>query len=124
MKNNNNVKAVLLVAPWCDSSYKIKPMFYETCRNLGMRFEVLDVEEKDGLNLSIKYTVRNVPTILFINNKGREIGRSKGLNACLDIVNYVKQAIIFNKSLTISNKSSTFVQLKVVYIQVVKASRL
>ena len=124
MKNNNNVKAVLLVAPWCDSSYKIKPMFYDTCRNLGMRFEVLDVEEKDGLNLSIKYTVRNVPTILFINNKGREIGRSKGLNACLDIVNYVKQAIIFNKSLTISNKSSTFVQLKVVYIQVVKASRL
>ena len=121
---NNNVKAVLLVAPWCDSSYKIRPMFYDTCRNLGMRFEVLDVEEKDGLNLSIKYTVRNVPTILFIDNKGREIGRSKGLNACLDIVNYVKQAIIFNKSLTISNKSSTFVQLKVIYIQVVKASRL
>lgn len=90
MKNNNNLKAVLLVAPWCDSSYKIKPMFYETCRNLGMRFEVLDVEEKDGLNLSIKYTVRNVPTILFIDNKGREKGRSKGLNACLDIVNYVK----------------------------------
>lgn len=90
MKNNNNVKAVLLVAPWCDSSYKIKPIFYETCRNLGMRFEVLDVEEKDGLNLSIKYTVRNVPTILFIDNKGLEKGRSKGLNACLDIVNYVK----------------------------------
>ena len=45
MKNNNNVKAVLLVAPWCDSSYKIKPIFYDTCRNLGMRFEVLDVEE-------------------------------------------------------------------------------
>ena len=90
MKNNNNVKAVLLVAPWCDSSYKIKPMFYETCRNLGMRFEVLDVEEKDGLNLSIKYTERNVPTILFIDKKGRERGRSKGLNACLDIVNYVK----------------------------------
>ena len=90
MKNNNNVKAVLLVAPWCDSSYKIKPMFYDTCRNLGMRFEVLAVEEKDGLNLSIKYTVRNDPTILFIDKKGHEIGRSKGLNACLDIINYVK----------------------------------
>jgi thiol-disulfide isomerase/thioredoxin len=90
MKNNNNVKAVLLVAPWCDSSYKIKPMFYETCRNLGMRFEVLDVEEKDGLNMSIKYTVRNVPTILFLDNKGREKGRAKGSKAYLDIVNFVK----------------------------------
>lgn len=90
MKNSKKAKAVLLVAPWCDSSYKIKPMFYETCRTLGIRFEVLDVEEKDGLNLSIKYTVRNVPTILFIDNKGCERGRSKGLNACLDIVNYVK----------------------------------
>lgn len=86
----NNVKAVLLVAPWCDSSYKIKPTFYETCRTLGARFEVLDVEEKDGLNMSIKYTVRNVPTILFLDNKGNEIGRSKGSNACLDIINYVK----------------------------------
>lgn len=87
---HNNVKAVLLVAPWCDGSYKIKPTFYETCRNLGMRFEVLDVEEKDGLNMSIKYTVRNVPTILFIDNKGKELGRSKGSKACLDIVNYIK----------------------------------
>lgn len=90
MKNNNNVKAVLLVAPWCDSSYKIKPFFYETCRNYGMRFEVLDVEEKDGLNMSIKYTVRNVPTILYVDNKGKEIGRSKGSKGYLEIQNYVK----------------------------------
>ncbi len=85
-----SVKAVLLVAPWCDSSYKIKPLFYETCRTLGVRFEVLDVEEKDGLSLSIKYEVRNVPTILFLDNKGREKGRAKGSKAYLDVVNYVK----------------------------------
>lgn len=86
---NNNVKAVLLIAPWCDSSYKIKQPFYDKCRALGMRFEVLDVEERDGLNLSIKYTVRNVPTILFLDGKGNEIGRSKGSKAYLDIEKFV-----------------------------------
>lgn len=87
---DKKMKAVLLVAPWCNSSYKVKPIFCETCKKVGMRFEVLDVEEKDGLGMSIKYVVRNVPTILFLDNKGCEKGRSKGLNACLDIVNYVK----------------------------------
>ena len=86
----NNVKAVLLVAPWCDSSYKIKPLFCETCRTLGMKFEVLDVEERDGLILSIKHTVRNVPTILFLDSKGNERGRAKGGNAYLEVVNFVK----------------------------------
>lgn len=87
---NNDLKAILLIAPWCDSSYKIKQPFYDTCRALGVRFEVLDVEERDGLNLSIKYTVRNVPTILYVDNKGKEIGRSKGSKGYLEIQNYVK----------------------------------
>lgn len=86
MKKNNK-KAVLLVAPWCNGCSKTEPLFVSTCKQYGMRFEVVDVEERDGLNMSIKYKVRNVPTILFLRD-GVEIGRAKGNNSYLEIRNY------------------------------------
>jgi thioredoxin 1 len=81
-------KAVLLVAPWCSGCEKTKPYFIETCKQYGMRYEVLDVEDNDGLKMSVKYGVRNVPTILFLNDS-KEVGRACGNNGYLEIRNYV-----------------------------------
>lgn len=85
-----NFKVILLSAQWCRGCLAMKPYFVQTCKELGVRFEVLDVEEEDGLNLSIKHKVRNVPTILFFKD-GELIGRETGNTSYEKIKDYINE---------------------------------
>lgn len=73
---------------WCVSCRKMKPLFYDEVKKLGVKYEVIDVESDEGVELSIKYTVRNVPTLVFVKN-GQEIGRETGSTAYLKIKDYL-----------------------------------
>lgn len=86
--SKKGLKAILLSAEWCSGCNAMKPYFAEECKRLGVRFEILDVEENDGLNLSIKHTVRNVPTILFFENN-KLVGKEVGNTSWENIKNYV-----------------------------------
>lgn len=88
MASKKDLKAVLFSAPWCNGCTKMKPKFYDKCKELGVQFEIVDVEEPDGVSRSIKNNVRNVPTIVFMKN-GREVGRAKGNDSYLNIEQYV-----------------------------------
>lgn len=66
----------------------MKPLFYDEVKRLGVKYEVIDVESDEGVELSIKYTVRNVPTLVFVKN-GQEIGRETGSTAYLKIKDYL-----------------------------------
>lgn len=81
-------KVVFYSAPWCNGCTKMKPKFYDTCREYGIAFEVVDVEEPDGVARSIKHNVRNVPTLVFMRG-GKEIGRAKGNESYKAISKYV-----------------------------------
>ena len=78
-KKNNKVHLMLFWAGWCSGCTAMKPLFYDEAKKYGIKYDLIDVEEDNGVNLSIKYGVRNVPTILvFKGNKliGRECGNS------------------------------------------------
>lgn len=81
-------KVVFYSAPWCSGCTRMKPKFFETCRELGVTFEVVDVEEPEGVARSIKYGIRNVPTLVFMRG-GKEVGRAKGNEAYKAIEKYV-----------------------------------
>jgi hypothetical protein len=66
----------------------MKPKFYDKCREVGMAFEVVDVEDDEGVARSIKHGVRNVPTLVFMRG-GKEIGRAKGNESYKAIDKYV-----------------------------------
>lgn len=86
-----NLRVVLLGAEsWCVSCRAIRPKFISECRKLGVNFKILDVEEDEGLDLSIEYKVRNVPTILFF--KGKElVGRETGNTSYEKIKDYINE---------------------------------
>jgi hypothetical protein len=65
----------------------MKPKFYDICKELGVSFEVVDVEDPEGVARSIKYGVRNVPTLVFMRG-GKEIGRAKGNESYLAVAKY------------------------------------
>lgn len=73
---------------WCVSCRKMKPLFYDEVKKLGVKYEVIDVESDEGVDLSVKYTVRNVPTLVFVKN-GQEVGRESGSSSYLKIKDYL-----------------------------------
>lgn len=81
-------KVVFYSAPWCGGCVRMKPKFFEACRESDIAFEVVDVEEPNGVARSIKYGVRNVPTLVFMRD-GKEIGRAKGNESYKAIAKYV-----------------------------------
>lgn len=85
---NGNVKAILFGAEWCNSCHALKPKFYDEVKKLDIRYDVIDVETDEGVELSTKYQVRNVPTILIFKNK-ELVGRETGSAAYQKIKNYL-----------------------------------
>ena len=65
---------------WCTSCHKLAPTFREIAKELqsdNFVFKEVEVEDDDGVDLSTKYQVRNVPTILVIK-KDRVVERITG----------------------------------------------
>jgi thioredoxin 1 len=66
------VKAIKFWAPWCGP-----------CRVLSKELEGVDLTniniDEDTEGLSVKYKIRNIPTIIFVNDKEEEVLRKTGL---------------------------------------------
>lgn len=89
-KKTNKTRALLFWAGWCDGCTQMKPKFYDEAKEHNLRYELVDVEETDGVALSIKYGVRNVPAIVYL--KGNNvIGIERGNNSYLTVSKYAKR---------------------------------
>lgn len=78
-KKNNKVHLMLFWAGWCSGCTAMKPLFYDEAKKYGIKYDLIDVEDEIGVNLSVKYEVRNVPTILVFKGNnliGRECGNT------------------------------------------------
>lgn len=89
-KRSNRVHALLFWAGWCDGCTEMKPKFYDEAKANGLKYELVDVEEPQGVSLSIKYGIRNVPAIVFLKGK-KVMGVEKGNNSYLNINKYIKK---------------------------------
>lgn len=82
-------KVLLFSAPWCHSCGVMKPLFEEECKKLNAEYEIVDVESDDGVELSTEYKVRNIPTLIFLDNDNNVIGRASGSSAYKEIEKYI-----------------------------------
>lgn len=77
-KFNKKFKAVLFSAEWDFSSHYTVPMFEKTCIANKIKYSVIDVDTRKGADMSVKYLVKNVPTLLVLGDEGKEVARFKG----------------------------------------------
>ena len=82
MKGTKNMKIIDLSATWCGPCKVFANTFAkvkEKYESENVQFLSYDVEEDDeGVDLSEKYIIRNVPTVLIIDDNGKELGRVSG----------------------------------------------
>lgn len=69
-------KAIYFGAAWCGQCKVFKPKFEAECKRLGLDYEIIDVEENEGL--ATKYSVRNIPFIVAVRNEQVQV---KGMAA-------------------------------------------
>lgn len=74
---------------WCASCRAMKPLFEQECKKLNVNYEIIDVESEKGVDLSVEYKVRNVPTLIFLDKDNNVIGRASGSNAYKEIEKYI-----------------------------------
>lgn len=87
MAKRRNLSATLYYASWCCKNlYELKDKFAETCKGLGIRYDMIDVDTEEGAAYSVKRKFNNVPIILVFEND-KEIARYKGNLCYINLIN-------------------------------------
>ena len=87
-----------MMADWCapckmmeDEVYTYQPLYdFMNAKFVSYR---LDVEKENGPNIAFLYNVRSLPTILFLDTKGRTLVRNEGSVDITTFMNLAKKAL-------------------------------
>lgn len=86
------MKILYFGASFCGQCRVLKPNFIKECQRLGLEegkdYELIDAEE--NMELSDKYGIRNLPTVVFIDDGGEVTHRAAGVDAWKDIEENIK----------------------------------
>jgi thioredoxin-like negative regulator of GroEL len=66
-------------APWCGPCKTFKPLVEQTTRELGVQWTDINVDYDP--NISQKYQVTSIPTLVILNNQGEVAYRHTGVMA-------------------------------------------
>ena len=71
-------------ADWCGPCRMMNPIIEETKTNLGDKVTILKVNIDNNREISTKYNVRSIPTIILLKN-GEIIWRKSGISTAKDL---------------------------------------
>ena len=74
-------KVIKLGASWCGPCHVLEPVFNKISKMdafNGIEFKSLDIEYDEGNEMADKYKVRNVPTIIMLDENNNEIKKVVG----------------------------------------------
>ena len=78
-------KILYFSAAWCAPCRTLGPIIQESTRH-GVVYEKIDIDANQ--DLSIEYGVRNIPTLVLLDENGEVKGRKVGLQSKQDIINF------------------------------------
>ena len=79
-------KLIKLYADWCGPCKVLEKMLVES----NVEHESVNIDSPDGENLSLKYNVRAIPTMLVLDDDGNLLRKMTGLPATTeDLIKFV-----------------------------------
>ena len=90
--NSDKPTLVDFWAPWCGPCKMMTPIIEETKSKLGDKATVLKVNVDENKEVSMKYGVRSIPTIILFKN-GEPIWRQSGVVQSKVLVDKINQTV-------------------------------
>ncbi|MGD8378924.1 MAG: thioredoxin TrxC [Gammaproteobacteria bacterium] len=79
-------------APWCGPCKAMAPAFEQAARELEPRVRFAKLNADNAPNVSARYGIRGIPTVIVFNN-GREIARQSGAMSAPQLGQWLRQHI-------------------------------
>ena len=90
--NSDKPTLVDFWAPWCSPCRTMTPIIEETKTKLGDKATVLKVNVDENKEVSIKYGIRSIPTVVLFQ-KGQPIWRQSGVVQSSKLVEEVEKVV-------------------------------
>jgi len=88
--NSDTPTLVDFFATWCGPCKTMSPIVEETKNILGEKAKVLKVNVDNNRDVSMKYNIRSVPTMVIFKN-GEVVWRKPGVTSSKDLVEEVNK---------------------------------
>lgn len=90
--NSDKPTLVDFWAPWCSPCRTMTPIIEETKTKLGDKATVLKVNVDENKEVSIKYGIRSIPTLVLFQN-GKPVWRQSGVVQSSKLVEEVEKMV-------------------------------
>ena len=77
-------------ASWCGPCKQMAPVFNEVAKKLSLHAALIKVNSDEEQNLSAKYAIRSIPTLIIFKN-GVEVDRVSGALNEARLINWINQ---------------------------------
>jgi len=91
-KIKNKMKYLYFSAEWCGPCKTLKPIMEEVSKQIPV--SKIDIDSNP--QYTVEYNVRSVPTVILVENTGKELSRSIGVHS---LEHYINQYNQFNQSI-------------------------
>jgi len=103
---------VMFSATWCGACKQMKPKYLETSKSFEGKVKFISVDTDEQKELSVKYGIRSIPTIILFEN-GKEVKRNVGSLDKVEIEMFIEPEETIKKEhkKCMSGKSSSCIML-------------
>lgn len=82
------MKAIKFYAEWCQPCKMLTKIMEEASDQITTTIEHVDIDK--DMQTAIKYGVRGVPTMVLVDDEGKEIGRKVGMMNEQELITFLK----------------------------------
>lgn len=90
--NDNRPVLVDFYADWCGPCKTLAPILKEVASELGEKARVIKIDVDKNQQLSQKFQVRGVPTLILFR-KGEQLWRTSGVMQKRDLIQKIEEAL-------------------------------
>jgi len=88
---NSDIPVVVdFLAPWCGPCLQMAPVFNQVAKEMSLKVSLIKVNSDEEQNLSARYAIRSIPTLIVFKN-GVEVDRLSGALNATRLSNWINQ---------------------------------